>query len=105
MRIPPAPRGVPQIEVTFDIDANGIVNVSAADKGTGPKLLSEPTEILHRQLEACGQLFQCFAARNRGCPPLGVASDGGATNADLSKCMLGLLSCDMLAPGKTLESL
>jgi len=35
--IPPAPRGVPQIEVTFDIDANGIVNVSAQDKGTGKK--------------------------------------------------------------------
>jgi len=33
--IPPAPRGLPQIEVTFDIDANGIVNVSAKDKGTG----------------------------------------------------------------------
>ena len=33
--IPPAPRGVPQIEVTFDIDANGILNVSAVDKGTG----------------------------------------------------------------------
>lgn len=33
--IPPAPRGVPQIEVTFDLDANGIVNVSATDKGTG----------------------------------------------------------------------
>jgi molecular chaperone DnaK len=33
--IPPAPRGVPQIEVTFDIDANGIVQVSAKDKGTG----------------------------------------------------------------------
>ncbi|MFZ5940182.1 MAG: molecular chaperone DnaK [Bacteroidota bacterium] len=33
--IPPAPRGVPQIEVTFDIDANGILNVSARDKGTG----------------------------------------------------------------------
>ena len=33
--IPPAPRGVPQIEVTFDIDANGIVNVQAKDKGTG----------------------------------------------------------------------
>jgi molecular chaperone DnaK len=33
--IPPAPRGVPQIEVTFDIDANGIVNVSAKDKSTG----------------------------------------------------------------------
>jgi molecular chaperone DnaK len=34
-QIPPAPRGVPQIEVTFDIDANGIVSVSAKDKGTG----------------------------------------------------------------------
>ena len=33
--IPPAPRGVPQVEVTFDIDANGIVNVSAKDLGTG----------------------------------------------------------------------
>jgi len=35
--IPPAPRGVPQIEVTFDIDANGILNVSAEDKSTGKK--------------------------------------------------------------------
>tara|TARA_Y100000389_G_scaffold35886_1_gene30491 strand:+ start:1341 stop:3269 length:1929 start_codon:yes stop_codon:yes gene_type:complete len=35
--IPPAPRGVPQIEVSFDIDANGILNVSAIDKGTGKK--------------------------------------------------------------------
>ena len=33
--IPPAPRGVPQIEVSFDIDANGIMNISAADKSTG----------------------------------------------------------------------
>src|SRR6202034_570227 len=33
--LPPAPRGVPQVEVTFDIDANGIINVSAKDKGTG----------------------------------------------------------------------
>ena len=35
--IPPAPRGVPQIEVTFEIDANGIMVVSAEDKGTGKK--------------------------------------------------------------------
>ncbi len=35
MGIPPAPRGMPQIEVTFDIDANGIVSVSAKDKATG----------------------------------------------------------------------
>src|SRR5690606_17955154 len=33
--IPPAPRGVPQVEVIFDIDANGILNVTAKDKGTG----------------------------------------------------------------------
>src|SRR6187401_1342104 len=33
--LPPAPRGIPQIEVTFDIDANGILNVSARDKATG----------------------------------------------------------------------
>merc|ERR1719399_972808 len=33
--LPPAPKGVPKIEVTFDIDANGIVNVSARDEGTG----------------------------------------------------------------------
>ena len=33
--VPPAPRGVPQIEVTFDIDANGLINISAKDKGTG----------------------------------------------------------------------
>lgn len=39
--IPPAPRGVPQVEVTFDIDANGIVNVSAKDKGTGKEQQSE----------------------------------------------------------------
>src|SRR5207244_763758 len=35
--IPPAPRGVPQIEVSFDIDANGIVNVAAKDIGTGKR--------------------------------------------------------------------
>jgi len=35
--IPPAPRGVPQIEVTFDLDANGIMNIEASDKGSGKK--------------------------------------------------------------------
>lgn len=39
--IPPAPRGVPQIEVAFDIDANGIVHVSARDKGTGKEQQSK----------------------------------------------------------------
>ena len=35
--IPPAPRGVPQIEVAFDVDANGIMNIEAHDKGSGKK--------------------------------------------------------------------
>ena len=37
MGIPPSPRGVPQIEVTFDIDSNGIINVAAKERGTGKK--------------------------------------------------------------------
>ncbi len=59
--IPPAPRGIPQIEVTFDIDANGIINVSAQDKGTGKeqkitiassnKLSKEEIEDLVKQAE------------------------------------------------------
>ena len=39
--IPPAPRGIPQIEVTFDIDANGILHVSAVDKGSGKSLIGD----------------------------------------------------------------
>jgi len=59
--LPPAPRGVPQIEVTFDIDANGILNVSAKDRGTGKeskititastKLSTEEKERLIREAE------------------------------------------------------
>jgi molecular chaperone DnaK (HSP70) len=47
--IPPAPKGVPQIEVGFDIDANGIVNVSAKDKATGKE---------QKSMFVC--LFCCF---------------------------------------------
>jgi molecular chaperone DnaK len=60
--IPPAPRGIPQVEVTFDIDANGIVNVSAKDLGTGKqqqitvtastKLNSEEVEKMKKEAEA-----------------------------------------------------
>jgi molecular chaperone DnaK len=59
--IPPAPRGIPQIEVTFDIDANGILNVSALDKATGREqsmqiipssgLTEEETERMVREAE------------------------------------------------------
>ena len=49
--IPPAPRGVPQIEVSFDIDANGIVHVSAKDLGTGKeqKIKVEPSSGLSKE--------------------------------------------------------
>ncbi len=60
--IPPAPRGVPQVEVTFDIDANGIMNVSARDKGTGKEqkirieassgLTDEEIEKMRKEAEA-----------------------------------------------------
>ena len=53
--IPPVPRGVPQIEVTFDIDANGIVNVSAKDKGTGKEqsiTISSSNKLSDEEVEA-----------------------------------------------------
>lgn len=53
--IPPAPRGVPQIEVTFDIDANGIVNVSAKDLGTGKEqkiTITSSTNLSDAEVEA-----------------------------------------------------
>ncbi|XVG94871.1 molecular chaperone DnaK [Eubacteriales bacterium KG127] len=53
--IAPAPRGIPQIEVTFDIDANGIVNVSAKDKGTGKEqniTITSSTKLSDEEIEA-----------------------------------------------------
>ncbi|MBQ8151680.1 MAG: molecular chaperone DnaK, partial [Firmicutes bacterium] len=53
--IPPAPRGVPQIEVTFDIDANGIVNVSAKDLGTGKEqsiTITSSTKLSDEEIQA-----------------------------------------------------
>jgi chaperone protein DnaK len=53
--IPPAPRGMPQIEVTFDIDANGIINVSAKDKGTGKEqkiTIASSSKLSKEEIEA-----------------------------------------------------
>ncbi|CAG4964575.1 unnamed protein product [Colias eurytheme] len=58
--IPPAPRGVPQIEVTFDIDANGILNVSAEDRSTGRTEPIRNRVEIRNQLES--YLFGCKAA-------------------------------------------
>ena len=78
--IPPAPRGTPQIEVTFDIDANGIINVSAKDHGTGNEqqikieggsgLKQEEVEQMIKDAEAhadeAHQLRELADAKNRG---------------------------------------
>jgi molecular chaperone DnaK len=71
--IPPAPRGVPQIEVTFDIDANGIIKVSATDKGTGKShdirieassgLTSEEIERMKQDAEANAESDKELRAR------------------------------------------
>jgi len=60
----PAPRGIPKIEVTFDIDANGIVNVSAKDQGTGKEQQSTQLIIItsipsdHLVLSSCNPVIQ-----------------------------------------------
>ena len=62
--IPPAPRGVPQIEVSFDIDANGIVHVSARDKGTGKEqrvTITASTNITEQQIQQAIKDAEKFA--------------------------------------------
>lgn len=66
--IPPAPRGVPQIEVTFDIDANGIVNVSAKDMGTGKEqriTITSSTKLSDEEVEAKVREAEKFAEEDR----------------------------------------
>ena len=66
--IPPAPRGVPQIEVTFDIDANGIVNVSAKDLGTGKAqsiTITSSTQLSEEEIKAKVAEAEKFAAEDK----------------------------------------
>jgi molecular chaperone DnaK len=63
--IPPAPRGVPQIEVTFDIDANGIVHVTAKDKGTGKEQsirITAPQKLSEEEIQKMVKEAEKFAA-------------------------------------------
>ena len=65
--IPPAPRGVPQIEVTFDIDANGIVHVSAKDKGTGKEqsvTITASSNLSEEQIQSAIKDAEKFAAED-----------------------------------------
>jgi molecular chaperone DnaK len=66
--IPPAPRGVPQIEVTFDIDANGIVNVSAVDKGTGRSqkiTITSSSGLSNEEIERMTKEAEAYAEEDR----------------------------------------
>merc|ERR1711966_140127 len=67
--IPPAPRGVPQIEVTFEIDANGIVNVGAEDKGTGKSekitITADKGRLSEEEIERMVQEAEEFAEEDR----------------------------------------
>ena len=66
--IPAAPRGVPQIEVTFDIDANGIVNVSAQDKGTGKEqhiTITSSTNMSQEDIDKAVKDAEKFAEEDR----------------------------------------
>jgi endoplasmic reticulum chaperone BiP len=60
--IPPAPRGVPQIEVVFELDANGILKVSASDKGTG-KVESITSKFLMIAFSSISDIFQSPTTR------------------------------------------
>ena len=66
--IPPAPRGIPQIEVTFDIDANGIVNVSAKDMGTGKEqsiTITSSTKLSDEEIQAKVKEAEQYAAEDK----------------------------------------
>jgi len=66
--IPPAPRGIPQIEVTFDIDANGIVNVSAKDMGTGREqriTITSSTKLSEDEIKAKVKEAEMYAAEDK----------------------------------------
>ena len=66
--IPPAPRGVPQIEVTFDIDANGILNVTAKDLGTGKQnsiTITSSTKLSKEQIEKMKKEAEQFAEQDK----------------------------------------
>ena len=66
--IAPAPRGVPQIEVTFDIDANGIVNVTAVDKGTGNEqhiTITSSTNLSKEDIEKAVKEAEQYAAEDK----------------------------------------
>jgi molecular chaperone DnaK len=82
--IPPAPRGTPQVEVTFDIDANGILNVSAKDRATGKEqkiMITASTNLNKQDIDRMVQEAQRNAAEDRRRRELAVARNNADTLA------------------------
>jgi len=80
--IPPAPRGTPQIEVTFDIDANGILNVSAKDRATGKEqkiTITASTNLNKQDIDRMVQEAQRNAEQDRRRRELAVARNNADT--------------------------
>ncbi|MCP4789879.1 MAG: molecular chaperone DnaK [Gammaproteobacteria bacterium] len=89
--IPPAPRGMPQIEVSFDIDANGILNVSAKDKGTGKEqsiVIKASSGLSDDEIEQMVQDAEANAAEDQKFEELVAARNAGDGMAHSSKKML-----------------
>jgi molecular chaperone DnaK len=82
--IPPAPRGIPQIEVTFDIDANGIINVAAKDKATGKSqnvTITASTNLNRDEVDRMVQEAKVHASDDRGRRDLAEARNAGDSMA------------------------
>ena len=89
--IPPAPRGMPQIEVSFDIDANGILNVSAKDKGTGKEqsiVIKASSGLSDEEIESMVQDAEANAAEDQKFEELVAARNAGDGMVHSSKKML-----------------
>ena len=90
--IAPAPRGVPQIEVTFDIDANGIVNVSATDKGTGKEqhlTITSSTNMSQEDIDRAVKEAEKFAEEDKKLKEAVEARNHAETLVSQSEKMLG----------------
>lgn len=82
--IPPAPRGLPQIEVTFDIDANGIVHVSAKDKvGNPDPIVSNLHDTLYLSARSGGQECNLNAQASQREQSIRIQSSGGLSEEDI----------------------
>ena len=101
--IPPAPRGVPQIEVTFDIDANGILNVSAKDKGTGKEqsiIIKASSGLSDEEVEKMVADAEAHADEDRLFQELVTARNAAEGMINATKKSMEELGDDKLEPGE-----